>query len=209
MHGMAAFERGGTGPGGPGGPDLDDLLAQMFGMGGGMGGMGGGFGGMPGGGGPGQQQARKGRAEVQDYEVSLEELYKGKTTKFASTKNVICATCEGSGGKEGKKGKKCGSCDGKGALLKEYVVYMAGLTLNRSQDSSPTSWSWYGHPRNVTLHNLRRSRILLCGQGQVQEMQRSAGCLAAKDTGTLCTPWCAGRRQDCTGRRSRSSAWPV
>ncbi|PNS19223.1 hypothetical protein CAC42_2400 [Sphaceloma murrayae] len=112
QHGMAAFEKGMPG----GGPDMDDILAQMFG---GMGGMGGGMGGMPGMGGFGGDaaggRARKGRSEVQEYECSLEELYKGKTTKFASTKNVICPSCEGRGGKEKAKGKKCGSCEGKGS----------------------------------------------------------------------------------------------
>jgi DnaJ family protein A protein 2 len=44
----------------------------------------------------------------------LEELYKGKTTRFASTKNVICGNCEGSGGKANAKPKKCGTCDGRG-----------------------------------------------------------------------------------------------
>ena len=113
-HGMSAFEKGGM-PGGAGGPDLDDILAQMFG---GMGGMGGQFEGMhgsfggPGMGGPGR--SRKSKNEVQEYEVTLEELYKGKTTKFASTKNVICSSCDGRGGKEKAKSKKCGTCDGKG-----------------------------------------------------------------------------------------------
>ncbi|PSK43008.1 hypothetical protein B9Z65_6962 [Elsinoe australis] len=116
QHGMAAFEKGMPGGAG-GGPDLDDILAQMFG---GMGGMPGGMGGMPGGmgggfGGDGAGRGpRKGRNEVQEYEVTLEELYKGKTTKFSSTKNVICPNCTGSGGKEKAKGKKCGSCEGKG-----------------------------------------------------------------------------------------------
>lgn len=111
-HGMAAFEKGGM-PGGPGGPDLDDILAQMFGgMGGGFEGMHGSFpgGGMPGGG----KRRGKGRPEMQEYEVSLEELYKGKTTKFASTKNVICEHCKGSGGKERAKAKTCDTCKGRG-----------------------------------------------------------------------------------------------
>lgn len=115
MHGMAAFEKGGAGGGA--GPDLDDILAQMFGQG--MGGMGGGFegmGGMPGMGGMGGRGPRKSKNEVQEYEVSLEELYKGKTTRFASTKNVICGNCEGSGGKANAKPKKCGTCDGRGVF---------------------------------------------------------------------------------------------
>ena len=56
----------------------------------------------------------KGRNELQQYEVTLEELYKGKTTKFASTKNVICSTCSGTGGKEKAKAKECETCKGKG-----------------------------------------------------------------------------------------------
>ncbi|KAK4546275.1 hypothetical protein LTR36_001952 [Oleoguttula mirabilis] len=117
QHGMAAFDKGGASgfPGGAGGPDLDDILAQMFG-GGGMPGMGG-MGGMPGGG-PAERRRGKGRNEVQQYEVTLEMLYKGKTTRFASTKNVICEHCKGSGGKEKAKPKPCDSCKGKGATTR-------------------------------------------------------------------------------------------
>lgn len=117
QHGMAAFEKGGANgfPGGAGGPDLDDILAQMFG-GGGMPGMGG-MGGMPGGG-PGERRRGKGRNEVQQYEVTLEMLYKGKTTRFASTKNVICDHCKGSGGKEKAKAKQCDSCKGRGTTTR-------------------------------------------------------------------------------------------
>lgn len=120
QHGMAAFDKGGAGgfPGGAGGPDLDDILAQMFA--GGMSGMGGGayegmhgsFGG--GGSGPRGRKRPKGRSEVQPYDVSLEELYKGKTTKFASTKNAICSQCHGSGGREKAKAKHCDTCKGRG-----------------------------------------------------------------------------------------------
>ncbi len=91
--------------------DLDDLLAQMFG---GMGGMGGGpqFPGM-GGGGP--KKPRRGRDEEQQYSVTLEELYKGKTVKFGAKKNILCSHCKGSGGKEGAKAQQCSSCKGAGA----------------------------------------------------------------------------------------------
>lgn len=115
QHGMAAFEKGPAGGGA--GPDLDDILAQMFGMGGG-GGMGGG---MPGGAGP-RRKRGKGRNEMQQYEVTLEELYKGKTTKFASTKNVICGNCEGRGGREGKKAKTCDTCKGRGTQTRLQPV---------------------------------------------------------------------------------------
>ena len=110
-HGMAAFDpaRGG----GMGAEvDLDDILQQMFGMGMG-GGMPAGFGG--GAGGP--KRPRRGWDEEQKYEVTLEELYKGKTVKFASTKNVICSHCKGSGGKEKAKPQTCERCKGQGVTV--------------------------------------------------------------------------------------------
>ncbi|KAF2502449.1 DnaJ-domain-containing protein [Lophium mytilinum] len=119
-HGMAAFDPNRGGPGGPE-VDIDDVLAQMFG--GGMGGMGGmpgmgGMGGMPGGV-PGMgRQPRKGRDVEQEYEVTLEELYKGKTTRFANTKNVVCQTCKGTGGKEKAKPHQCAVCGGNGATTR-------------------------------------------------------------------------------------------
>jgi DnaJ homolog subfamily A member 2 len=110
---MAAFEKGSNGFPGGAGPDLDDILAQMFG---------GGMGGMPGMGGggdfPGARRRGKGRNEVQQYEVTLEELYKGKTTRFASTKSVICEHCHGTGGKEKAKAKHCDSCKGRGSTTR-------------------------------------------------------------------------------------------
>ncbi|KAG0648653.1 hypothetical protein D0Z07_4963 [Hyphodiscus hymeniophilus] len=112
-HGMAAFDpsRGG----GMGAEvDLDDILQQMFGMGVG-GGMPPGFDGGAGGRGP--KRPRRGRDEEQKYEVTLEELYKGKTVKFASTKNVICSHCKGSGGKEKAKPQTCERCKGQGVTV--------------------------------------------------------------------------------------------
>lgn len=82
------------------GVDLDEMLQQMFGMGGRV----------P----PSFRKQRKGEDEEHPYQVSLEELYKGKTAKFTSKKNVICSHCKGSGGKEKAKAKQCGSCHGQG-----------------------------------------------------------------------------------------------
>ena len=114
-HGMAAFEKGQDGFSGSG-PDLDDILAQMFG-----GGLGGGaFEGMHGSFGHGAQRQKrgKGNSELNKYEISLEELYKGKTTNFSSTKKVLCPTCQGSGGKEKAKAKHCETCKGRGATTR-------------------------------------------------------------------------------------------
>lgn len=116
-HGMAAFDpsRGGPGGMGGGGVDLDDILAQMFGMGGGMGGMGGMPPGMGGDAGP--KRPRRGQDDQQKYEVTLEDLYKGKTAKFVSTKNVQCSHCKGTGGKEKAKPQTCERCKGNGVTI--------------------------------------------------------------------------------------------
>ncbi|PGH10493.1 hypothetical protein AJ79_05421 [Helicocarpus griseus UAMH5409] len=113
-HGMSAFDGSGQ-PGMQGGPDLDDLLASMFG--GGMG-----MGGMPGFGGPRPNRPRKGQNEEQQYSVSLEDLYKGRTVKFSSTKNIICSLCKGKGGKEKATAKQCSTCGGAG--YKETLVQL-------------------------------------------------------------------------------------
>ena len=107
-HGMAAFDpRAGGGMGADAG--LDDILQQMFGMGGGGAGRPPGFGARP-----GPRRPKKGDNEEQVYEVTLEELYKGKTVKFASTKNVVCGHCKGTGGKEKVTAKQCSICQGRG-----------------------------------------------------------------------------------------------
>ena len=83
--------------------DMEDLLSQMFG-----------FGGMPGMGGTGPRKPRKGRDEEKPYEITLEEMYAGKSKKFAITKTVVCGHCKGKGGKENARAKECATCRGKG-----------------------------------------------------------------------------------------------
>ncbi|KAJ5723997.1 hypothetical protein N7488_002032, partial [Penicillium malachiteum] len=137
-HGMAAFNGSGE-PGMAGGPDLDDLLAQMFG---GMGGMGGmpGMGGMGGMGGmPGMNSGPRGKPGKspdahENYEITLTDMYKGKTVKFAGVKNVICSLCDGKGGKEKAKAKKCSTCDGVG--FKETLQSMGQFYTKSSQPCS-------------------------------------------------------------------------
>ncbi|GAA5985461.1 hypothetical protein JCM11641_007075 [Rhodosporidiobolus odoratus] len=98
----------GGGPGGMGGMDPQDLFSQLFGGGGGF------FGG--GGRGSRPQGPRKGKDLVHRIKVSLEDLYKGKTSKLALQKHVLCGKCKGKGGKEGAV-KTCGSCKGQGVKI--------------------------------------------------------------------------------------------
>ncbi|KAI0315540.1 HSP40/DnaJ peptide-binding protein [Amylostereum chailletii] len=56
---------------------------------------------------------RKSKDLVHRVHVSLEDLYKGKTTKLALTRNIICSKCDGKGGKEGAV-RPCNTCSGRG-----------------------------------------------------------------------------------------------
>ncbi|KAJ7098173.1 hypothetical protein B0H15DRAFT_920817 [Mycena belliarum] len=105
----ARGEAGLSEQGGMGGMDPQDLFSQLFG-GGGFGGGGGFFGG---GGGSSRQGPRKTKDLVHRVHVTLEDLYKGKTTKLALTRNRICTKCKGKGGKDGAV-RTCNTCSGRG-----------------------------------------------------------------------------------------------
>lgn len=98
----ARGEAGLSEQGGMGGMDPQDLFSQLFG----------GAGGFFGGGGR-PSGPRKTKDLVHRVSVTLEELYKGKTTKLALTRNVICLKCKGRGGKEGAN-RTCPTCAGRG-----------------------------------------------------------------------------------------------
>ena len=75
-----------------------DIFSQMFG-----GGMGGG----------GRQGPKKGKSVQHTIKVTLEEIFKGKTTKIAVNRDRLCKTCDGKGGKDGAN-STCGGCKGRG-----------------------------------------------------------------------------------------------
>lgn len=112
-----------TSPGGHGSgmPDAADMFAQFFGGGGT-------FFDFAGGSGP---RRRKGEDTEIPYQVTLEDLYNGKSVKINMEKEVVCGTCNGlahsmygiiarsryvcrSGAKGNAKPKECILCEGKG-----------------------------------------------------------------------------------------------
>jgi DnaJ homolog subfamily A member 2 len=107
---------------GMGGMDPQDLFSSLFG----------GAGGFFGGGGGGRSRGpRKTKDLVHHISVSLEDLYKGKTSKLALTRHVICAKCNGKGGKEGAV-KKCMTCHGSGTRT---VIRQLGPMIQQFQQS--------------------------------------------------------------------------
>ncbi|KAI5289886.1 Type I HSP40 co-chaperone [Ascosphaera acerosa] len=112
------------GPGGPGGMNAEDLFSQFFG--------GSPFGGMFGAGGPGGGRdtgPKKARTIHHVHKVSLEDIYRGKTSKLALQKSVICPGCDGRGGKEGAV-KECSSCNGTGHRM---MMRQMGPMIQRFQ----------------------------------------------------------------------------
>ncbi|CDK25361.1 unnamed protein product [Kuraishia capsulata CBS 1993] len=145
LRGDAAFGAGGVPGAGAGGfgfeyddRDFDeDDFANFFNM----------FGG-------GEPQARKPKeseftpdAEL-EITITLEDIYKGKISKFTSTREIICTQCSGSGAKAGAKPKRCETCDGEGHIRRirwigpgmaanEYITCTkcegTGVTFKKSQ----------------------------------------------------------------------------
>jgi len=96
------------------GSDLFDIL-NGSGAGGFMGGGGGFFGQMLGGLNA-RRRPRKGESTVQPLGATLEDLFKGKTSKLQLTKKALCRTCNGVGGKAGSV-NKCERCRGSGKVF--------------------------------------------------------------------------------------------
>jgi len=57
---------------------------------------------------------RRGDDSVNPLNVTLEDLYNGKTSHIAITRNILCSKCHGNGTKSGKTPQKCKSCNGRG-----------------------------------------------------------------------------------------------
>ncbi|KAK3941561.1 hypothetical protein QBC46DRAFT_382501 [Diplogelasinospora grovesii] len=124
QYGEAGLEGGAGG----GGMAAEDLFAQFFGGGSFGGGLGGMFGGMN-----AQRQPAKAKTIFHTHHVSLEDIYKGKTSKLALQRSIICPKCEGRGGKEGSV-RRCTGCDGHG--LKTMMRQM-GPMIQRFQTVCP------------------------------------------------------------------------
>lgn len=87
-------------------------------------------GGMFGGGSGGQSNRPKRSKDIMHaLKATLTDLYKGKVSKLALTRTVICAKCDGKGGKEGAV-KTCGTCKGQGIRI---ITRQMGPMVQRFQ----------------------------------------------------------------------------
>lgn len=121
QYGEAGLEGG---AGGGGGMAAEDLFAQFFG--------GGSFGGMF----SGMHQNRappKAKTIHHIHNVSLEDIYRGKVSKLALQRSIICPKCDGRGGKEGAV-RRCAGCDGQGM---KTMMRQMGPMIQRFQTVCP------------------------------------------------------------------------
>jgi len=108
------------------GYNAEDIFSQFFG------------GGFFGGGGPrrgGRPQQRRGEDLQHPLKVTLEDLYKGKTTKLSLQKSVMCADCNGKGSKNPQAVKKCDGCRGQG--IKVTLRQIAPGMVQQMQQTCP------------------------------------------------------------------------
>lgn len=121
QYGEEGLEGGGAG----GGMNAEDLFSQFFGGGGAFGGM---FGG-----GMRDTGPKKARTIHHVHKVNLEDIYRGKVSKLALQKSVICSGCEGRGGKDGAV-KECTGCNGSGM---KTMMRQMGPMIQRFQTVCP------------------------------------------------------------------------
>ncbi|KAK0632316.1 chaperone dnaJ 2 [Immersiella caudata] len=124
QYGEAGLEGGAGG----GGMAAEDLFAQFFGGGSFGGGLGGMFSGMN-----HQRGPQKAKTIFHTHNVSLEDIYRGKVSKLALQRSIICPKCEGRGGKEGSV-RRCAGCDGHGM---KTMMRQMGPMIQRFQTVCP------------------------------------------------------------------------
>ncbi|CCH46482.1 hypothetical protein BN7_6075 [Wickerhamomyces ciferrii] len=111
MNGFGGGFGGGYGYEDGGVPDFgpDDFFNFFGGMSGGHPGMNG-------------EEARRRATKTEDAKldvnVTLGDLYNGKTVKITSSRSILCKLCHGEGVKSSAKSKSCGSCNGEGYMRK-------------------------------------------------------------------------------------------
>lgn len=113
QYGKEGLKGGPGGAGGFGGGfSADDIFSQFFG-----------------GGSQRQRGPPKGEDVIHTIQVTLEELFKGKSSKLALTRKILCKSCDGKGGPKDAV-KKCSSCGGHGIKL---VTKQMGPMIQRFQ----------------------------------------------------------------------------
>ncbi|KAL1696894.1 hypothetical protein GGG16DRAFT_42294 [Schizophyllum commune] len=76
-----------------------------------------------GGGGHQHQQQRRGPSSVTEFEVTLEDMYKGNSIDFRVKKKVLCDHCRGTGAASDSDIHTCGQCGGSGVRVVKQQIF--------------------------------------------------------------------------------------
>ncbi|ADV24599.1 chaperone regulator [Cryptococcus gattii Ru294] len=79
-------------------------------------------------GGGGAAQEQKGPGMITNVEVSLADLYTGRTLEFQIPRRVICSHCHGSGAESEKDIHTCNKCGGQGVVVQRHQVFPGMFT---------------------------------------------------------------------------------
>lgn len=144
-------------------PDMDDIFASMFG---GSGGFGMHFEDGPfhsfDSAGPGpSRKPRRGMDTDVKYEISLEEVYRGKTVIMNLERDRVCGGCKGSGARNGVKPGNCKTCNGKGAVIQDRHVSVPAL-ISSGDTSDKVSFT--------CLFSIAWTRLGWKGEGDVSRL---------------------------------------
>jgi DnaJ homolog subfamily A member 2 len=85
--------------------------------------------------GGGRPQQRRGEDLQHPLKVTLEDLYRGKTTKLSLQKSVLCADCGGKGSKNPQAVQRCTGCKGQG--IKVTLRQIAPGMVQQMQQTCP------------------------------------------------------------------------
>ncbi len=76
----------------------------------------------------GRTRARQGKSLRYDLELSLEEAFHGKETEISFHRLERCDTCDGSGAKPGTQPETCGTCQGRGQVVRSQGFFQVSST---------------------------------------------------------------------------------
>lgn len=93
--------------------DLGDMVEEMFGFGGGQ---------------RKKKDLKRGKDIEVDWEISLEDVLRGKEETIVLEKMVFCPRCQGSGAEPGSKIKECFSCRGTGQVQQIRRTFLGSFT---------------------------------------------------------------------------------
>ena len=80
------------------------------------------------GGGGGGNRARQGKSLRYDLEFSLEDAFLGKEAEISFHRLEGCSTCHGSGAKPGTQPETCGTCQGRGQVIRSQGFFQVSST---------------------------------------------------------------------------------